>query len=119
MRTDFGGAYDAMESRVRQLLDQLNTERRRDIDASDDMALARRSEQCAAWHDEIADIFEGAASLAASEGGHALEGLLACDAARLHSTRAMVHATVAKQHRERMARHYQQTKALRARVGNP
>lgn len=104
-RLDFGGAFDAMDSRVMTLFEQIGAEKRRDLDDEDDVAQARRAEALSAWHAELADIFERAGSLADADNAHPMEITMAHQAALLHNSLALTQATLGRQHRARAERH--------------
>lgn len=101
-RTDFGGAYDAMEPRVADLFDMIGAEKRRDLDDEDDVAQAHRAEALAAHHAELADLFERAGELADA---HPMEVAMARQAQLLHNSLALTQAGLARQHRARAERH--------------
>lgn len=104
-RTDFGGAYDAMEPRVADLFDMIGAEKRRDLDDEDDVAQARRAEALAAHHAELADLFERAGELADADDAHPMEVAMARQAQLLHNSLALTQAGLARQHRARAERH--------------
>jgi len=105
LRFDFGGPYDGMEVRAETLFGQIAREKRIQIDAEDDVELARRAGAIGEWHAELAEIFERAEELISQEDGHPFERVMAHSAAVFHKGQAHAQLRLGQQHMARAERH--------------